>query len=309
MGDDRFERRIRWAQWTCIVFAAVGLLLAVAGPLGPFQLWERRVDALFFGARPQAQFGPFKAATFGILGGSIVGKWCAAWWLVHVPLRQRQRWALDGLWAGLLVWFSIDSVVSWLSGAAFNIWLVNAFPLAVMGGLLLSLRSGMNDRRVTKTASIRALPVGWRSLCLVSIAFVGVGLVVAFGMNGPFFAMYRDLFGRYFFDGDLPHQAQRYLAFIAGPIGATFAGHFAMLAWAARSAGAGRPVWLLQCVATSVLAWFVVDSAMSIFHGAWFNVAVVNVPTLVAMAYPFWSAQSGPSTPNGAEPITDKAAS
>jgi len=294
MGNDRFERGIRWAEWTCIAFAAVGLILAIAGPLGPLQFWERRVDALFFGARPQPELQPFKAATFGILGGSIVGKWCAAWWLVRVPLRQRQRWALGGLWSGLLVWFLIDSVVSWRSGATFNIWLINAVPLVVMGGLLLRLRSGMRPQSAAETASFGALPVGWRSLGLISIAFVGVGLVVAFGMDGPFFAIYRDLFGRYFFGGDLPLEAQRYLVFIAGPIGATFAGHFAMLAWAVRSTGAQRPAWLLQCVVTSVMAWFVVDSSMSILHGAWFNVVVVNVPTLVAMAYPVWRARPAP---------------
>lgn len=35
-----------------------------------------------------------------------------------------------------------------------------------------------------------------------------------------------------------------------------------------------------------MLVWFVVDSALSAVHGAWFNIAIANVPCLVVVGVP-----------------------
>lgn len=51
--------------------------------------------------------------------------------------------------------------------------------------------------------------------------------------------------------------------------------------------------WALQAVATSMLSWFVVDATGSVLHGAWFNVWMVDAPSLLAVALPWAFARRG----------------
>lgn len=289
-----FERCRRLLELSCLLFVAIGLAVAVAGGSPLFAMWNVRVAEAFVGGPDYGSLGPLAAMTRGIVGGSIVGKWLAAWWIVRHPLRQRQRWAWHALWAGLLSWWTVDSLVSVAHGAAFNVWMINVTPLLIVGGLLWALRPGLRptgDRVPTR------LPRGWRGMYWTSVVFVGVGLVVAFALTSPLFDVYRGLMGRAYYPdssggGSLPGSARAYLGFIAGPIGGTFLAHFLMLAWALRAVGAERPRWLYRCVVGSILGWFVVDSTMSLVHGAAFNVAMINVPTLVAMAVPLVAAHA-----------------
>jgi hypothetical protein len=86
-----------------------------------------------------------------------------------------------------------------------------------------------------------------------------------------------------------PAVATAWQAFVSAPVGATFLGHFAMLAWAVHRAG--DQAWALRAVIVSMLAWFCVDSTTGVLHGAWFNLAMVNIPSLFAVAIPWWFAR------------------
>lgn len=269
-------------ELACACFALLGVLVAVAGTSAGFAPWNAAVSGAFFGAADYGDALPMVQTTLGIVGGSIVGKWIAALWLVAVPLRSGRRWAWEALWAGLLGWFAIDSAVSIATGAAFNVWMINAAPLVVFGALLSRQRPRPGAGKPPR------IDVAWRALFWVCIAFVGVGVAVAVALSSPLFSIYTDQFAKTFFGGKMPPSAYAYLAFIAGPIGGTFAAHFVMLAWAIRCTPAADRSWLRACIVTSVLGWFIVDSTMCLWHGAWFNVAMINVPTLVAVGLPLW---------------------
>lgn len=61
-----------------------------------------------------------------------------------------------------------------------------------------------------------------------------------------------------------------------------------MLALALRHAAGER--WVLGAVASSMLGWFIVDATASVVHDAWFNVWLIDVPSLLALALPWWLA-------------------
>lgn len=287
---DGFEKICAALEWIAIFFAWVGLAVATAGTTALFWPWTEAAGARFFSDVTLGEFERPVAATLGIVGGSIVGKWLAAWWLVRHGLRREEAWAEAALWVGLWTWFALDSAISMWHDADFNVLLINTVPLLLFGFFLRRVRGRTHGSAFPVAA--RSVP-GQRLLMWVCWSFVAVGLVVALGMNTPLFEVYRGYFGTVYFDGALPRPMRVYLAFIAGPIGATFLAHFAMLALALRAVGARR--WVLRAVGFSVGGWFVVDTAMSLVHGAWFNVAMVNVPTLVVLAYPFgkaWKSQT-----------------
>lgn len=261
-------------------FALVGVGVVVAGPNGPFALWGEAAARAFFATDTlPTDAVPLVHASLAILGGSITGKWIAAWFLVRYPLASGAAWARTALGAGLLVWLVVDVAVSVAWGAWFNVWMIDLLPLAAFGVPLLRARAHARELRAPPAAP------AWRVLTAVCAAYAIVGVALPLVVAGPLFAPYRALVAAAWFGGTLPDAAARWLSFAFGLVGATFAGHFVMLWWALRAAPGAA--WALRMVAVSVGAWFVVDSAGCLLHGAAFNVLVVNVPCLVSLAVPW----------------------
>jgi hypothetical protein len=221
----------------------------------------------------------------GILGGSIAGKWTAAWWLVHWPLRRGRAWAWWASVAGLLGWFAIDSAVSAAHGAWFNIAAVNLVPLVIVGALLWSVRDATGGDAVARPASGEAEPVPAgqprRLLGAVMALFAATGLVFAFGMHSPLMATWRAQAASLYLGGTLDAQAWDLLTFLGGPIGGTVFAHFLMLALAARAQP--REATLAAAIAGSVAVWFSIDATSSALHGAWFNIVLIDLPTVVGV--------------------------
>jgi hypothetical protein len=89
-----------------------------------------------------------------------------------------------------------------------------------------------------------------------------------------------------FYDGVTPEAVERFRRFILGPLGATSAAAFFALAFIVRFPFRRREPWAFTAVAGAIWLWFVVDSAASIYHGAAFNVWLVNLPCVVALSIP-----------------------
>ena len=279
----------------CLGFAGVGVFAAAFGGTGAFAMWRNGVSDAMFGAPGVIDaLRPFSTATLGILGGSITGKWVAAWWLVRYPLAAGARWAWWALVAGLLGWFCLDGTVSILHDAWFNIVSINLAPLVLVGIPLFRARHGLTPR------AREPLPPRWRPLLAATIGFAVFGLVLTFAATSSVFDFYAAAIADTFFGGHAPAEATTWQGFIYGLIGATFTAHFAMLAWACVMAG-GR-AWVRSMVITSMLAWFCVDSATGLVHGAHFNLWMVNVPSMAVMALAWWLATPPAPLPKDRDP-------
>jgi hypothetical protein len=49
-----------------------------------------------------------------------------------------------------------------------------------------------------------------------------------------------------------------------------------------------RERWARDCIAAGIGLWFVLDTAISLYHGVYFNALAVNVPLLVIVGLPLW---------------------
>ena len=176
-------------------------------------------------------------------------------------------------------------------GAGFNLWMINAAPLLVFGGLLLVARRSTSSGPPPSPPPSRA----WSMLGWVCLAFAALGIVVATASHTPILALYQRAIADAWFQGTLPAGAVAWMRLTYALIGATFLGHFLMLALALRFAPGKR--WVLEAVAVSMLGWFLVDATASAMHDAWFNVVMIDLPSLVAVALPWWWAWRGRREP------------
>jgi hypothetical protein len=128
----------------------------------------------------------------------------------------------------------------------------------------------------------------WRRVLLVITAVFAV-LAIGWAVLGSFdpFGFYEGYMARWLFGIEvLPDPAKRAFAFALIPAGATTAAFFVVVNMIVYHAFPRREAWAYRAVVGAVLVWFVVDSGLSALHGAWFNIAIANVPCLVVVGVP-----------------------
>ena len=69
-------------------------------------------------------------------------------------------------------------------------------------------------------------------------------------------------------------------------LGATDAAFFVLFAIIVRIPFSKREAWAHAALSASLLTWFLIDCAYSIWVGAWFNVLIVNIPCLLLVGIP-----------------------
>lgn len=98
------------------------------------------------------------------------------------------------------------------------------------------------------------------------------------------FGIYDSLFAKSFFGTEkLPTDVKRATEFILGPFGATSSGYFILQFFIAKYAYAKKELWAYQAILSAFFFWFVLDTFMSWWHGAYFNIMMANIPSLMAM--------------------------
>ncbi|MEL6674492.1 MAG: hypothetical protein AAFR61_19945 [Bacteroidota bacterium] len=119
----------------------------------------------------------------------------------------------------------------------------------------------------------------------VSLFFAVMGALWAIMGTFDPFGIYEGLMSEAFFDQEkLPPEAKKIFSFILGPFGATALGYFLLQYAITDFALIKRERWAYNSILLAFLAWFVLDSMMSIFADAFFNVLLANLTTLVLMA-------------------------
>ena len=65
------------------------------------------------------------------------------------------------------------------------------------------------------------------------------------------------------------------------PFGATSAGYFLLQYLIIKNALAKKEKWAWHTLLLTFLFWLILDSAMTIYHGAYFNLLLANLPCLI----------------------------
>lgn len=79
----------------------------------------------------------------------------------------------------------------------------------------------------------------------------------------------------------LPSNVEKAMKFILAPFGATSAGYFILQYFIVANAFAKKEKWAYNAITVAFFFWFFLDTALSWYHGAFFNIALANFPALL----------------------------
>lgn len=122
----------------------------------------------------------------------------------------------------------------------------------------------------------------WRNWLLgVSMLSTLMGVVIALFPNSFIFDLHTSAIAETYFQGAMSENAADMRTFLFAPLGGTIAGYFLLQTFIVWIPFSRRQPWAWHAVLWSMLLWFVIDSGLSIYHGAWFNVWMINIWTLL----------------------------
>jgi len=134
MTDKQFAFWQKMLTYANIMAALVGLLVAFAGNSIFFALHNQYSQEVFFqGQAFSPEVLALKNWLFGIIGGTIFGFHLLMIYISEYPFKQKEKWAYQAMWAGLLSWFIIDSSISIFYGAIHNVLMINIVALILIG--------------------------------------------------------------------------------------------------------------------------------------------------------------------------------
>ena len=119
-------------------------------------------------------------------------------------------------------------------------------------------------------------------LKVISLFFAFLGILWAvIGSFDPF-GIYDSMMAQSFYQQDqLPADVKKATQFILAPFGATSAGYFILQYLITVHAFSKKEKWAWQTIFGAFTFWFLLDSTLSIYHGAWFNLLLANIPALL----------------------------
>ncbi|MEM1055779.1 MAG: hypothetical protein AAGI52_09635 [Bacteroidota bacterium] len=136
MSEWVFRRWQKALVIASVLFALVGLLMAL-WPFGiVFAPWTGAIADTFFGGVWTTEAEAYHRFAMGPLGATMTGYFVLQTVIAAIPFGKRERWAWHAMVWGLVTWFVIDSAVSLLHGAAFNVWMINV-PCVLVFGVIL----------------------------------------------------------------------------------------------------------------------------------------------------------------------------
>lgn len=120
----------------------------------------------------------------------------------------------------------------------------------------------------------------------VSILNILIGVLIAFTPDNFIFSYYTETINENFFSGNISGEAQHLRTFLFGIIGGTISGYFLMQTFIVWIPFYRKELWAWHAILWAIVLWFVIDSSLSIYHGAYFNILMINIWSLLLTLIP-----------------------
>ncbi|MEQ8425169.1 MAG: hypothetical protein RIA63_10705 [Cyclobacteriaceae bacterium] len=116
---------------------------------------------------------------------------------------------------------------------------------------------------------------------------VGVGLFIAFAGNSLFFNIHNEFTLEVFFKGiPLTPEILAFKNWLFGIIGGTIVGFHILMIMISENAFKKKEPWAYKALWYGLISWFLIDSSISIFYGAIYNVVLINLAALILIGLP-----------------------
>lgn len=120
-----------------------------------------------------------------------------------------------------------------------------------------------------------------------SLALALLGMTVAVYGENPLFKLYNDAVNLLFWQvSNTPPEVQSYRAFLYGPLGGTMACGYILLAFMAWYPFKKKEVWSRNAIIVAFGTWIILDSAVCLYYGVYFQVYLINAFSFFQKALP-----------------------
>ena len=126
-----------------------------------------------------------------------------------------------------------------------------------------------------------------KCLTLANILTIGVGLLVAFAGNSFVFDLHNDYTMHLFNRGNaFEGKILEFKNWLFGIIGATIVGFHILMVMISENSFKKKEKWAYTAMWLGLLSWFLIDSVISIYYGAVYNVILINLIALILIGIP-----------------------
>ncbi len=124
-------------------------------------------------------------------------------------------------------------------------------------------------------------------LTYANILTIGVGILVAFAGNSIVFDLHNAFTKEVFFNSnELNPEVLKLKNWLFGIIGGTIVGFHVLMVMISENSFKNKERWAYKAMWYGLLSWFVIDSCISIYYGALYNVVLINVVPFVLIGIP-----------------------
>lgn len=124
-------------------------------------------------------------------------------------------------------------------------------------------------------------------LTYANVLTIGVGLLVAFWGNSIFLDIHNQFTLETFFGGNaITEEVLLFKNWLFGIIGGTIVGFHVLMIMISENAFKKKERWAYQALWYGLLSWFVIDSGISIYYRAIYNVVLINLVALILIGFP-----------------------
>ena len=130
--------------------------------------------------------------------------------------------------------------------------------------------------------------VFWQKwLTYANLLIIAVGLLVAFAGNFVFFERHNAFSRQVFFEGAaFSPEILAFKNWLFGIIGGTIVGFHTLMLLISENAFKKKEPWAYQAMWYGIGSWFFIDSGISVYYGALYNVVLINLVALFLIGLP-----------------------
>jgi uncharacterized BrkB/YihY/UPF0761 family membrane protein len=126
-----------------------------------------------------------------------------------------------------------------------------------------------------------------RILTFTNLIAVFVGIITAFAGNSFFLGLHNTLTKEVFFNNsEFTNDVLNLKNWLFGIIGGTIVGFHILMIMISENAFKKKEKWAYYAMWFGLLSWFIIDSGVSFYYGAFHNLWIINIPALIMISIP-----------------------
>ena len=131
-----------WRCWLLVVSVFItifGTVMATFNSTVVFAFFNAQINPAFWGGSSvPAPAQAFQAWVYGAWGATVMGWGVTMFFIAYYPFKQQEQWAWNAVFVSVLMWFTLDTAISWVYGVLINVLLNTTILILVLIPLLFT---------------------------------------------------------------------------------------------------------------------------------------------------------------------------